>query len=503
MEPDVQFLMSKYCWRHTPYDHQVSAFEISKNRRAFAYFAEMGTGKSLMVLMNATYLYVEGKIDALVIVAPGGMYRNWESEINEHLTNEFPRKIAVWSSAAKKDEKKALANLRAGEKVLRILLMNIEAFVSDKALEYIFDFTKDHRTMMVIDESTLIKSPTAKRTKVAINLGKFAIYRRLCSGNPVPNGLLDIHSQSEFLEHNILGYGNYFAFRNRFAVMQEMKLGSHSFKRIVGFRDTEKVQQLMRQFSFIIKKSDCLDLPKKVYQVIDVQLGPLQAKAYESMTQDAFVSLDGGGQVSAQMVITQLIRLHQISCGFLKPDHEDEVPFAEPNPRIEIMLDILSQVPRKAIVWATYRKNIRQIIDAISEKFGKESVAEYYGDTSQEKRKEAKISFQDPNSPVKFIVSNPDTGRFGNTWTQADTVIYFSNSYNLESREQSEDRAHRISQTGMIHGDDTEPSVLYIDLVARGTVDERILKVLKGKKKLTEEIVQSNWRWLLGLEAKA
>ena len=497
---DVEFLRQKYGWLSTPMQHQLDCFSISKDRRSYAYFMDLGTGKSFTGLMNATYLYVENKIDAMVIVAPAGMYRSWSDvEIPKHVSPDLPYKVAAWSSAPRKEDKKALKDLETGERCLRILVMNIEAFVSDRALELVFDFVRKYRCLMLIDEVTTIKSPTAKRTKVAINLGKFAHYRRIASGNPMPQGACDLWSETEFLETNLLRFGSYYGFRNRFCVIQDMKFGTHSFKRVVGYRDMDKLKQMIRSFGFVIKKENCLDLPPKVYQTVDIKFGPEQAKAYESMTQDAFVALEGG-DVTAQMVITQLVRLHQISAGFLKPDHLPEVPFNEPNNRLETLIELLEAAPGKCIVWATYRFNIQQIISAISERFGKESVVHFYGDTTQDERKYAREAFQDPDSPVKYMVSNPATGKFGNTFNKATTVIYYSNNYNLEDRQQSEDRAHRLGQEGAVHNPGEDPSVLYIDLCAKGTVDEKILKVLKNKKQLTDEVMVSNWRWLLGRE---
>jgi SNF2 family DNA or RNA helicase len=485
--------------KSTPYQHQWDCFNLSKDKEAFAIFSDLGTGKGLMVLMTAAYLYNAGKIKRLLVVAPKGCYCVWsEDEVPKHFGEALPYKIAKWSSYATKEDKTQLAQLEKPGEALRILVMNVEACTAERAVDFMIDFMKKEPTMLVVDESTVLKNPQAKRTKIMINVGKFAKYRRICSGSPMPNGPLDLFSQTEFLKKNLLGYSNYFAFRNRFAVLVDQQLGRQSFKKVVGYRDLDSLKMLMRRFSFIIKKADCLDLPHKVYQTVDIAMGPRQTAAYNKMLQDAFIQLSGASQVSATMIITQLLRLHQISCGFLKPDQMEEVPFGEENDRLETLLDLLEQAPGKVIIWATYRYNIREIIAAIGKKFGEKSVVDFYGATSADDRKEAKAAFQDPNSPVKYMVSNPASGRFGNTWTQGTTVIYYSNDYNLESREQSEDRAHRIGQLGAIHGDETEPSVLYIDLRAKGTVDEKIIKVLRAKKKLTDEVVASNWQWLMG-----
>ena len=490
---------TEYPFKTNPYKHQLDCWRVSKDRKAYAYFMEMGTGKSKVVIDNAGYLFLNKRIGGHVIVAPKGVYLNWvENELPIHMSEAVPMQVAYWSSYARKEERDALKKLHQPGNMLRTLVVNIEAMNSERATDEVVDFMKKYSCMLTVDESTTIKNPNAKRTKIMINVGKFAEYRRICSGNPIPNGPLDLYSQSEFLQRNLLGYTNYFAFRNRFAVMQDQTLGRQSFKRVVGYKDLDALKRLMRQFSFIVKKDDCLDLPPKVYQVVDVGMGPRQTEAYNKMVQDAYIQLEGGNQVTAQMVITQLLRLHQIACGFLKPDYMDEVPFGEPNDRLETLLGLLDQAPGKVIIWANYRYNVKQIIAAISEKYGKDSVVSYFGDTGDDDRKYAKQAFQDPDSPVKYMVSNPDTGRFGNTWTQGTTVIYYSNSYNLESREQSEDRAHRIGQLGAIHNPGEDPSVLYIDLRVRGTVDDKIIRVLRNKKKLTDEIVQSNWRWLIG-----
>lgn len=490
-----------------PYKHQHDAWKVSKDRKVYAYFMEMGTGKTKVALDNAAYLFLNGKIDAQVIVAPKGVYMNWvENEIPTHMSDAVKYKVGFWSSYPRKDEREAVANLHKEGNFLRTFVMNVEAMNSEKAVDELFFLLKRFRCFMVVDESTTIKNPNAKRTKILINAGKMATYKRICTGNPIPNGPLDLYSQADFLQQNLLGFGNYYSFRNRFAVLSKSQFGKQSFQAVVGYRDLEVLQGLMDSFSFIIKKADCLDLPPKVYQTVDVEMGPRQKDAYTKMTQDAIIMLEGA-QVTAPIVMTQLLRLHQISCGFLKPDGMDEVPFGEPNERLETLLDILSQVPGKVIIWATYQYNIRQILRGIAGKFGEESVVSYFGETDDDDRRKAKKLFQDPESPVRFMVSNPDTGKWGNTWTQATTVIYYSNNYNLEAREQSEDRAHRIGQVGALHSisvcedgpkiKTTNPSVLYIDLRARGTVDDRIIAVLKNKKKLTDEIVQSNWRWLI------
>ncbi len=362
----------------------------------------MGVGKSKILLDTAAHLYLEGKIKALVVVSPKGVVWNWyDKEVPQHMSDVVKYSMAYWSSAPRKEERDNLQTLVNEEgDHLRIFLVNCEAFTSitNTASEYLFKFLKKFPTLMAVDESTTIKHRTAARTKVLIKLGRLAKYRRILSGNPIPNGPLDLYSQADFLDPRLLGFSNFFGFRNRFSIVQDMRFGTRSFKKVVGYRDIESLTRLMRQFSFIIKKSDCLDLPEKVFQIIDVEMGDYQKELYNRMVEESFIALDSGATVSAQMVMTQLVRLHQITCGILSTD-QGELDI-EPNPRIEALLDLLEQAEGKCIVWATYRRNIAQITRAIHEKFGPDTLVDFYGGTDKDDRREATQS--SPSKTLKF-----------------------------------------------------------------------------------------------------
>lgn len=479
-------------FRTIPYQHQLDCWRVSKDREYFALFLAMGCGKTKVLLDTTAYLKSNNKIDAQVIIVPKGVQGVWADEqIPTHLSCE-DNFTACWSASPRAEEREKLDELmRAPGKHMRSLVLNCEGLTSAnaKSFEYLKAFLTKYRCMLAVDESTTIKSGTAARTKILIALGKRAAYRRIMTGNPIPNGPLDLYSQAEFLQKGLLGFSSVFGFRNRFAVMQDMNFGSKSFKKIVGYRDQEVLKQLMRQFSFIIKKEDCLDLPEKIYQTVDVEMSTEQKKAYDDMCRDAFILLGDGRTVSAEMVMTQLTRLHQIACGFMQTD-SGVAEFPGINKRIEAMMGQIEQAEGKVIIWAAYRRNVEQIVSALQTTYGKESVETFYGGSDSRNRPLATAKFQDPTSPVRFMVANPQAGKFGNTWTQGTTVIYFSNSYNLEDRDQSEDRSHRIGQ---------KSNVVYVDLRCPNTVDDRIIRVLKSKKKLTDQIVQSNWKWLMGL----
>jgi SNF2 family DNA or RNA helicase len=268
--------------------------------------------------------------------------------------------------------------------------------------------------------------------------------------------------------------------------MVEKNLGSHSFKKIIGYRKLDELKEKLDHFSFRIRKDECLDLPPKVYTKRDVQLTKEQTQAYVEMKKTALAIL-AGGTVTTVNALTQLMRLHQIVCGHVKLDDKTVVEI--PNHRIEELMSVVEEAPDKIIIWATYRHDIEAIKLALSKEYGMASVGTYYGDTDDEERRRVVREFQDPESELRFFVGNPRTGGYGLTLTAADTVVYYSNSFDLEVRLQSEDRAHRIGQT---------KSVTYVDLISPGTVDEKIVRALRDKIDIANAVLGEELKsWLI------
>jgi SNF2 family DNA or RNA helicase len=185
-----------------------------------------------------------------------------------------------------------------------------------------------------------------------------------------------------------------------------------------------------------------------------------------------------GKMVSTATVITQLMRLHQITCGHFTSDDGDVQEIK--NNRIDQLMEILEEVEGKAVIWAHYRYDIEKIVESISKKYGENSVVTYYGDTSTDDRQKAITKIQDKDSPVRFIVGTPQTGGYGITLTGASTMIYYSNGYDLEKRQQSEARIDRIGQ---------EKPMTYIDIIAEGTVDDKIVQSLRKKVNIATEVM--------------
>lgn len=481
-------MIQSYPFKRKPFQHQLSALSSSWDSVNFALLMSMGTGKTKTTIDNIALLYDSGKIDGALIVAPKGVYRNWSDlEIPEHLPAHLVSRtrVAYWNPSPSKEEKARMEMLFIPNDDLNIFVMNVESFSTDKGKRFAERFLLGHKTIMVIDESTCIKNPSALRTKAAVALGKQAQYRRILTGSPVTRSPLDLYAQCNFLDWHLLGFSSFFAFRNRYAILRPQKFGGRTIQQVVGYRNTGELSEKLKSFSFRITKEDCLDLPEKIFVRREVALTDEQRKVYEDMRRNAVATLNGE-MTTTTVVITQLLRLHQITCGFLKTDEGEELEL--PSRRIDELLECLAETDGKVIIWANYRKNIRDIEQALQKAYGKQTVVTYYGDTSEEARSYAKTEFQNPDSPVRFFVGNTQTGGYGITLTQATTVIYFSNNYDLEKRVQSEDRAHRIGQN---------KHVTYIDLVTPDTVDEKILKALRDKNDIARLITGDAWRqWI-------
>jgi SNF2 family DNA or RNA helicase len=354
--------------------------------------------------------------------------------------------------------------------------MNVEAFSTKKGLDFAAKFMSCHNTLMAIDESTTIKNPDAKRTKNIVELGKHAKYRRILTGSPVTKSPLDLYKQCEFLDPYLLDYGSYYAFRTRYAVMRSANFGGRSVQIVVGYKNLGELSSKLEPFSYRCLKEDCLDLPDYTYTKRVIQLTPEQKKIYQQMKMLALAELDGK-QMTTQSAMVQLMRLHQITCGHFTAD--DGTIKEVKNERLDALVDILSEVENKAVIWAHYRHDINAIVNAVEKNFGKESYVTYYGDTTNEERQNAIKQIQDPNSPVRFIIGTPQTGGYGITLTGANTMIYYANGYDYEKRIQSEARINRAGQTR---------KMTYIDIIAEGTVDEKIVKALIGKMNIASKI---------------
>ena len=467
----------EYRFKTKPFQHQLDALKESWNKEVWALFMEMGTGKTKVCIDNIAMLYDKGKIKSALIIVPNGIKRNWRNELSIHMPDHVKYMDAVWVASPKKKEQTELMNVCQISDDLQILIMNVEALSTKRGLDFARSFVLPGSCFMVVDESTTIKNHSAARTKNILKIAELAKYRRIMTGSPITKSPLDLFSQVQFLDPWLLDLQSYYSFRARYAVIVQRSVGTHSFQHIVRYNGLDELQEKIQHFSTRVLKSDCLDLPEKVYTKRSVSLTPEQLKAYTEMKKAAITFFEENVMTAAS-VLTQMIRLHQITCGHVKTDDGEVKPIK--NNRIKELLEVLEETDGKVIIWAVYRYDIQEIERTLGEKYGKETVATYYGDTKDSIRQSIVDRFMDPGDSLRFFVGNPKTGGYGLTLTSSHTVVYYSNDYSLEVRLQSEDRAHRIGQTS---------KVTYVDLMAEHTIDEKIVKALNNKIDLASQVM--------------
>jgi len=474
-----------YKFKTKPYKHQMTALEKSWHKETYAYFMEMGTGKTKVLIDNMAMLYDKGKIDGALIIAPKGVVKTWyEQEIPTHLPDHIENVTVLWQPNITKKQQEKLETLFEIETALHILVMNVEAFSTEKGMKFASKFLNSHKVLMAIDESTTIKTPTAKRTKNIIKLGNYSKYRRIMTGSPVTKNPLDLYTQCEFLDPYLLNHSSYYAFRNRYAQMKTMHVRGRSIQVVHAFQNLAELSEKLQGFSYRVLKEDCLDLPPKNWTKRHITLSAEQKKVYDQMKKEALATLNGK-VTSTMTVITQLMRLQQITCGHFVADDGSTQEIK--NNRIIELMEVLAETEGKAIIWGHWQKDIQNIVGEIEKIYGPGSVVSYYGLTPQDERQDNIRRFQsDPE--CRFMVGTPSTGGYGITLTAANTVIYYSNGYDLEKRLQSEDRAHRIGQ---------KKNVTYIDIIAEDTVDDKIVKSLRKKINIASEVLGEELRaWI-------
>jgi hypothetical protein len=466
----------------------------------------MGLGKSKIVIDEALQLYIDGTIDRVLVVAGKGSYADW---LDKHLPENTPSYMRVlahlWRGKSKQEEE----NIRTlmyhdpgyGHKILRVLIMNVEAFgLPHSVAETVArNFVNGGKTMIVVDESTKIRNTDAHRTQVMIDLGRRAVVRRAMTGLATPKNPLDLWGQMSFLGlSHVLG-SNWYTFRAQYCTMKRLEINVvnprtkrrdvRRIDKVVGYKNLDRLAALMLPHSFRALKEDCLDLPPKIYERMSVELTPAQKKAYRDMLKLATVELETGVYASATNAMARIGRLHQIVCGFLTD--EDGVTHELESNRLSVMEDAIDEMEGSVIVWCAYQHDVVAVANHLRKTYPERGgVVEYYGPTPPHIRAAGVRMFQEGRAA--FFVGTAATGGFGITLTAAHNVIYFSSSFDLEMRLQSEDRCHR---------DGTTHSVTYVDLVSPGTVDTKILKALQEKKSVADVVMDGGVReWLSTIE---
>jgi SNF2 family DNA or RNA helicase len=467
-----------YKYKTEPFKHQRQSLTEGAKPHNFAYFMEMGTGKTKVAIDNAAYLFQEKRIDYAFVIAPNSVYQNWKKEIDIHCPEET--NIYIWKVSKDK-------TFKMDPNKLTFVLMNVEALSHASGKKWLQSKLQKHgmRSMIILDESTSIKNLKASRTKAIIKLGELARFKRILTGSPITKSPLDLFSQCAFLDKKLLGYENFTVFKSKYAVMYSIERGGYSIQIPKYYVNLEELEFKLKNFSYRVRKKDCLDLPEKMYVQRYVDMTEEQQQAYDRLKITAMTVMQDE-EVSYNNKLTELLKLQQVTNGFVKTNEGNIIDFKS-NAKLKELMAIIEETEDKCIIWANYVHNIEGIKKKLAETYGTDSVVSIYGADSVEDRNQAVEKFQN-NDECRFLVGNPTVGGYGLTLTAAKYVIYFSNSYNLEVRQQSEDRAHRIGQ---------KSQVTYIDIICRDTIDQMVLHNLENKIELSAKTLgEQVQKWL-------
>lgn len=492
-------------FKTTPYPIQQQIAEQSLDFPYCAYLLEMGMGKTKVLLDVAANLFLQQKINALLVVAPLSLLRNYNNEVTQHLLDEVPFLFYAYRSktAATKTEAANRQQLSQAtifdQQLLKIVVINPEALLSKKAYDFCKELLASHQTLFAVDEAgTILKNIKTKQAKTLVQLAKLAPYRRIMTGTPITQSPLDLFAQYGFLDPSILGYRTFTAFRAQYAILNHRYGGSRSFLEIKGYKNLEHLIEKVKPFTFYALKKDFLDLPAKIFESRYVSLSPEQRRLYDNLKRNNVAFLDtayydekelvnyyvnriGSRTIlSVTNVLAKLTRLQQIISGYYVIDDNQEtlipIHVGTINPRLYALKAILEELPHdeKVIIWCKYIQEIKDI-----QKFLGEAAVSVFGATPEKDRQEFFEHFKKeaPPSPIKYLVANPKVAGIGLTLNGASKVIYYSQDFSLETRLQSEDRCHRIGQ---------DKPVVYIDIIAENTIDEYIREALSRKTEYTK-----------------
>ncbi len=513
--------------------HQLKAFDLLQGRKFFALLMEQGTGKTKVIIDDAARLWSTGEIDSMLVFAPNGVHIKWVTiEIPKHMPDWCPTVSAYFSAGASKRHQAQVEKLfeptpNNEPRPMRVLTMNYEALATVDGVALLERFTQSFNPMGVGDESQRFKNDKAVRTKQIMRVRRRFPYRRIMSGTPITKAPFDAFTQFTFLDPSILRTESFVAFKTEYADMlpeghflvKSLQRGAWQKKdgtaskrvpQIIArdsdglpqYRNLDKLNRLISKHSFRVLKSECLDLAPKVYDVLPFEMTDRQTEIYERMKRERRAELmnvidalgkDGkrsglsleeslmaGRELIVANKLASMAKLHQITCGYLKLEDGEVVRmFKKPmdNPRNVTLMEHIEDREGAMLIWAPHTDKINQIVECLREGYGADQIRRYDGTTKKTERMQNIDDFQ--AGKFRFFVVNQASGSTGLTLTRANIAYYYSDSFNLEHRLQSEDRNHRIG---------TEGSVSYFDLEAINTIDRIITQSNHAKKAMADII---------------
>ena len=461
-KPRVKAKLFKH--QQDAYDFALDAFEKGK---AVALLADMGTGKSMMTIAITGTLEADKGVKKMLVVCPKSIVGVWEDEFRKFADYRYA--LTVLDGTMEK--KRASFNYMQGA-ALQIIVVNYESCWRLEA-----EITKWKPDLIVCDESSKIKTPSASQSKALHRLGRQSKYNIILTGTPITGSPLDIFSQYKFLDDSIFGT-SFYLFRNRYAI-----LGGYQNRMIVGYRHLDELVEKVHSIAFRIKIEDAVDLPPFIDETRAITLEPKAQSLYRMLEQDCYAEL-ANGEVTARNVLTQLLRLAQCTGGFIRDDIKGEAQQVS-GAKLDALEDIIDTCldeEKKVVVFARFVPEIEAIAAMLKKK--KIGYAQIYGATT-DRADQVKKFQEDPE--IKVFIGQLQTTGMGLTLTAANVAVFYSLDFSYANYEQSRARIHRIGQ---------KQKCLYIHLVGKGTVDEKILNALKHKGDIAK-IMVDDWRSLL------
>lgn len=459
-------------YKTEPMVHQREGAERFHECEYGALFWEMGSGKTKAILD----VVGNGPCDGIMVLAPNGLHLNWDAiEVEKHLPCDDYVVYCWHGKPTTQKAKRKLLEFYESKAEKKIWLMNVEAIRNSSGLGHADAFMKScYHVEMIIDESTCIKNHKAAQSKATMKLGAMATRRWILNGTPITQGPLDLWSQCRFLSKNCLPYSTWTGFKNMFAIEELVIMQNRAFKKTIGYQNLERLKKDIKPFSSRILKDECMDLPDKTFMQHAVELTAEQRKIYSEVKDLCLSELENGSIVSVTIALAKIVKLHQILCGFVIDDGGTATDI--PNNRLAAVAQI-AETTKPLVIFCAYRRNIDQVAAMLRKEYGSDSVVEYHGGTNTEGRQEAVRRFQ--NGEANFFIGTSAAAK-GLTLHRAHTMIYYANTYSLETRLQSQDRIHRHGQKN---------ACTYIDLVVPDSLDQMILDRLTSKKDLADMVL--------------
>ena len=467
----------QYFPKSEPYPHQNEALSKMTGKDCFALFMEQGTGKTKVAIDHSGRLFCSNNISGVLVIAPKGVHRQW-------VDSQIPRHCGVESSAVFwpfKTKGDALPEVLKPSEALAWFTINIEAINTDRGFKACNYFIADHseRVLIIIDESHRIKNASSKSWKSADLLGKKVKHRLILTGTPIAKNLEDEWAQLKWLDERIIGIRYVSAFRNEYCIM-----GGYEGRQVIANKNIDRFKSKTEPHSFRATKDQIGILPKS-YESWQFDLTSEQARMIREIKRDLRTQIESGEIATAANAAVRILRAQQISNGFLIDENSNiHHIFKDPmdNPRIKAMMEYVQSREGKIIIWCRFIQDILMIKKALGDQ-----CVTYYGANDEQEREHAIKSFLSENG-ARIFASNPAAGGTGlNLQGNCNDVLYYSNSDNSIHRWQSEDRNHRIGTNG---------SVVYTDLIAKFSIDKKILSNLRKKKSLSQMALDDIKDWL-------